>query len=126
MRRHLTINRYCLLVILAGTGTVAALSGTISLKFIGNEPLTFALLFAALVLGELLPVTIPRRGGDEAVTLSTSFAFALLLAGGLGPALIAQGFASAVQDAVARKGLQRILFNVAQYTLSMAGALLVI
>jgi diguanylate cyclase (GGDEF)-like protein len=126
MRRHLTINRYCLFIILAAAGTVAGLSGTISLKFISNEPTTFALLFAALMLGELLPVKIPRRGGDEAVTLSTSFAFALLLAGGLGPALIAQGFASAVQDAVARKGIQRILFNVAQYTLSMAGALLVI
>ncbi len=126
MRRHLTINRYCLLVILAAGGAVAALSGTISLDYITRQPLTFSLLFAALMLGELLPVRIPRRSGDEAVTLSTSFTFALLVAGGLGPALIAQGFASAVQDAVARKGLQRILFNVAQYTLSMVGALVVI
>ena len=126
MRRHLTINRYCLLVILAAAGTVGALSGTMSLDYISRQPLTFSLLFAALMLGELLPVRIPRRSGDEAVTLSTSFTFALLVAGGLAPALIAQGFASAVQDAVARKGIQKILFNMAQYTLSMVGALAVI
>jgi diguanylate cyclase (GGDEF)-like protein len=126
MRAHLTINRYCALVIGVAAASVVAMSGTLSLHYIGVEPLTFGLLCAALALGELLPVKIPRRGGDEAVTLSTSFAFALLLAGGLGPALLAQGAASALQDAVARKGLQRISFNVAQYTLSMVGALLVI
>ena len=98
MRRHLTINRYCLLVIVAAAGMVAALSGTLSLSYISEQPLTFSLLFAASTLGELLPVKIPRRTGDEAVTLSTSFTFALLVAGGLGPALIAQGVASAVQD----------------------------
>ena len=126
MRSYLTINRYCALVIVVAAASVAALSGTLSLHYIVTEPLTFGLLFAALSLGELLPVKIPRRGGDEAVTLSTSFAFALLLAGGLGPALVAQGLASALQDGVARKGLQRISFNVAQYTLSMVAALLVI
>jgi diguanylate cyclase (GGDEF)-like protein len=126
MRRHLTINRYCLLVIVAAIGTVVGLSGTLSLSYVVNQPLTFALLFAALTLGELLPVTVPRRSGDEVVTLSTSFTFALLVAGGLAPALIAQGIASVVQDALGRKGLQRIFFNVAQYTLSMVGGLLVI
>ena len=126
MRRYVTINRYCAAVILVAAGSVAALSGGINFRFVEVQPITFALLFGGLTLGELLPVKVPRRGGDEAITLSTSFTFALLLAGGLGPALAAQAFASAVQDVAARKPLQRVLFNVAQYTLSMVAALLVI
>jgi diguanylate cyclase (GGDEF)-like protein len=127
MRSHLTVNRYCAIVIIAACAVVAALFPSAHWSYITKDPLTFGLLFAALTLGELLPVKIPRRGGDEEVTLSTSFTFALLLlSGGLGPALIAQSAASAVQDIVARKPWYRIAFNVAQYVLSMAGALMVI
>ena len=128
MRRKLTVNEWCVVIIAAAIVAVVAigLRGGVTLGYIGLHPLTFGLLFGALTLGELLPVKIPRRGGDEEVTLSTSFTFALLLAGGLGPALVAQGVASAVQDVAARKALRRVLFNVAQYTLSMVGALMVI
>jgi diguanylate cyclase (GGDEF)-like protein len=126
MRRHVTINRYCLVVILAAAGSVAAVYGDINFRFVQEYPLDFALLFGGLTLGELLPVKIPRRGGDEAITLSTSFTFALLLLGGIGPALAAQVFASALQDLAARKPLNRVLFNVAQYSLSMVAAVEVI
>ena len=46
---------------------------------------------------------IPRRGNDEMLTLSTAFSMALLLAGGLGPALIAQGIGSVIQDVASGK-----------------------
>jgi diguanylate cyclase (GGDEF)-like protein len=126
MRRHLTVGRYCCAVIGLAILAVALRWDSLSLRYITLQPLTFALLAAGLVMGELLPVKVPRKGGEEEVTLSTSFTFALCLAGGLGPALLTQGFASAVQDAVGRKPLHRIIFNVAQYTLSMVCALTVI
>ena len=79
-----------------------------------------------MILGELLPVKIPRRGDDEEITLSTSFSIALLLAGGLGPALVAQACASMIQDVASRKPFWRIRFNVGQVALSMAAGYLVI
>ena len=58
-------------------------------------------LFAALVLaGELAPIDVPRRGGFDRVTVSTAFAFAILLVFGLLPAVVAYAAASAVADAV--------------------------
>jgi diguanylate cyclase (GGDEF)-like protein len=127
MRSFVTVNRYCVGIIIAACAATGALLPTAHFGYISSNPLTFGLLFGGLTLGELLPVKIPRRGGDEEVTLSTSFTFALLLlSGGLGPALIAQSSASAIQDIVARKPWYRVAFNVAQYALSMAGALLVI
>jgi diguanylate cyclase len=126
MRRHLPVNRYCTAIIGLAIVAVATRLRHLGLHYIEEQPLTFALLAAGLTMGELLPVKVPRRGGDEAVTLSTSFTFALCLAGGLGPALLTQGFASAAQDVAARKPLQRVAFNVAQYALSMVSALIVI
>jgi diguanylate cyclase (GGDEF)-like protein len=125
MRPRVTVRRYCAGVFAAGCAVVWALAGTTNVSYIKQNPFTFAFLAAALLLGEMLPVKVPRRGGDEEITLSTSFTMALLLAGGLGPALIAQGFASAIQDLVARKPWWRVCFNVGQYTLAMAAALLV-
>jgi diguanylate cyclase (GGDEF)-like protein len=72
----------------------------------------------------MLPVKIPHRGNDEQITLSTPFVMALLLAGGLAPALIAQSAASVVQDLTAGKPWWRVRFNLGQYALSMAAAVL--
>ena len=56
--------------------------------------MSFGFLTAGVMLGEMLPVRIPRRGNDELMTLSTCFSVALLLVGGLVPAVLAQGLAS--------------------------------
>src|SRR5436190_1486365 len=65
--------------------------------------LAFPALAASVILGELLPLEIPRRTGDGEVTVSTMFSFALVLGVGLLPALAAQLAASVVQDFAARK-----------------------
>ena len=102
------------------------LVGDLHLRYIVDDPLTFAVLGGGVVLGEMLPVKIPRRGDDEELTLSASFAMALLLLGGLGPALLAQGAASALQDITSHKPAWRVRFNIGQYGLSMIAAWLVI
>ena len=125
MKRLSGVRIYCGAIFVAACALVALLSGSISLRYIHHNPLTFAMLSAGVMLGEMLPVKIPRRGNDEQITLSTSFAMAVLLAGGLAPALIAQSAASVVQDLASGKPWWRIRFNLGQYALSMASALIV-
>ena len=90
------------------------------------HPLTFGVLTAAVIIGEMMPLKVSRRGSDEEITMSSSFAMALLLAGGLGPAVIAQCVASIAQDVTGRKPGWRIRFNIGQYTMSMVAAYLVL
>jgi diguanylate cyclase (GGDEF)-like protein len=122
MLKHLNVRVYCAGVFLAGCVVIASLAGSMDFSYLEQQPLTFAALFIGVMLGELMPVKIPRRGGDEEITLSTSFSMALMLAGGLAPALIAQLTASVVQDRASGKPWWRVRFNVGQYTLAMAGA----
>ena len=80
-------------------------------------------LFAGLLLlGELLPIDVPRRDGRDRVTISGAFAFAILLLFGVMPAIIAYAGASLIADAVSRLSLAKIAFNAAQYALALAGA----
>src|SRR3954452_733250 len=80
---------------------------------------TFIALALGVLLGEFLPMEVPRPFGDGEVTVSTMFSFALLLSAGLVPAVVAQALASAAQDAHARKPLWRVGFNVGQYALTL-------
>ncbi len=117
---------YCEAVFVVSVAAVGLLIGDLHLRYVVADPLTFAVLAGGVVLGEMLPVKIPRRGDDEELTLSASFAMALLLLGGLGPALVAQGAASVLQDITSHKPAWRVRFNLGQYSLSMVAAWLVI
>jgi diguanylate cyclase (GGDEF)-like protein len=119
---RLSSQRYCALVSAIAVAAAVALRHVMHLNFIVAQPSRFVLLGSAVVLAEALPVMIPRRGSDEEITLSTSFSMALLVAGGLGPALIAQSVASLIEDVASRKPLWRIIFNLGQYALSMMAA----
>jgi diguanylate cyclase (GGDEF)-like protein len=120
------------IVSLAGAAVLAAALGRSAGRHspVGGlgafDSLDVWLMTAGVVVGELLPLKIPRRGNDEEITFSTTFSFALLLSVGLVPAAVAQGSASVIQDLVARKPVWRITFNVGQYTLSLAAAALVL
>jgi diguanylate cyclase (GGDEF)-like protein len=86
-----------------------------------EAPRRFYLLFFLLVLlGELLPIKVPRR--DAEITTSTTFAFATLLCFGLPAAAVAQATGSLITDVARRRSAWRSAFNVAQYTLSYAAA----
>jgi diguanylate cyclase (GGDEF)-like protein len=123
LRNQLTVRRYCATVFVAGVGVIVAIASTSRVgDFARTHPLTFSLLAIGVLVGEMLPVIVPRRGGDEAITLSTCFSMALLVAGGLAPAVIAQGCASVLQDVLAQRQWWRIRFNLGQYVLSLAAA----
>jgi len=89
---------------------------------VANSPAEYGLFVAFIVLGELMPIEIARRGNDDSVTVSTAFAFAALLAFGAGPAIAAYAGASVVFDIVNRSPPARLTFNAGQYALSLAAA----
>jgi diguanylate cyclase (GGDEF)-like protein len=122
MRQLSRVRVWCEAVFVAGCIAMVLLLHAAHLSYIIEDPFTFAVLAGGVVLGEMLPIKIPRRGDDEELTLSASFAMAMLLVGGLGPALIAQSIASILQDIHSGKPAWRVRFNVGQYTLSMVAA----
>jgi diguanylate cyclase (GGDEF)-like protein len=82
------------------------------------------IFFGCVVVGELLPINVVLRGHEGEIVTSTSFAYAMLIAFGVGAAVPALAVASVVADLVRRKPMSRVVFNVGQYTLSLvAGAL---
>ena len=82
---------------------------------------------AFVLLGQLLPVRIPRLGEEEQeITTSSTFAFAILLAAGPAAAALSLAVASVASDLFRRKPAWKAAFNVAQYTLSLYAAHLVL
>jgi len=126
VRRVAPVHRYCGAVALAGGALLVALALASEGDRVSDARTVSALLAVGVLLGELLPLKIPRRGEHEELTVSTTFAFALLLVAGLGPAVAAQAAASVVQDVASRKPTWRIAFNVGQYALSLGAASLVL
>jgi diguanylate cyclase (GGDEF)-like protein len=116
---------YAYAVAVAGAWVLAAMIHSSGLWFPRNHFTTFAVLTAGVVLTEMLPLKIPRRGDDEQLTVSSAFAFALLLIGGGSAGLLAQAIASILQDVHARKPWERIAFNAGQISIALGAAWLV-
>jgi diguanylate cyclase (GGDEF)-like protein len=118
--------RFCSVIALAG---VAVLVGVLIRgpgRVIDAQPLRLIVFGLCVLLGEMFPLQLPRGRGEETVTFSSTFSFGLLLVGGLWPAVVSQSLASALPDIRARRPPWRILFNVAQLVISLAGADLVL
>jgi hypothetical protein len=72
------------------TATALAILGALApnIDWRIDAPALFWLLSALVLVGELLPIPVPRRQGLAKVTISTAFAFAILLRFGVWPALL--------------------------------------
>jgi diguanylate cyclase (GGDEF)-like protein len=79
---------------------------------------SFWVVVAFVVLGEVRPVIASVRVDPSGVNLATAFHFAVLLAWGFTAALITVLLGTVVGELVRRKALYRLLFNVGQYVLS--------
>jgi diguanylate cyclase (GGDEF)-like protein len=108
------------LTVVAAAGSVAALAWTVGWHL--DAPPRFWLLALFVLAGEFLPIPVPRRHGLDKVAVSTAFAFAALLCGGVLPACVVYAASSAVADLSARIAPIKVVFNSAQYVLSLAGA----
>ncbi len=92
----------------------------------GSQLALACVLVVGVVLGELYPIEVARRGrhSDE-ITVSTTLALALALVAPIGWALIAQSIPLVVDDLRRGKHWSRPVFNVAQYALTFVAAKLV-
>jgi EAL domain-containing protein (putative c-di-GMP-specific phosphodiesterase class I)/GGDEF domain-containing protein len=89
----------------------------------GSRPVTFAVLAAFVVVGELLPIRLPGKGAfSDELTLSAAFALAIVLMFGPAPGIAAYVVGCVVADAVNRTEPAKALFNAAQSVLAMAVA----
>ncbi|MDQ1439015.1 MAG: hypothetical protein QOK43_2644 [Acidimicrobiaceae bacterium] len=88
-----------------------------------HGPLGHVAVFTPLVvLGELVPIRVRRHDVEEEVTVSTPFAFTLLLTSGPAAAALALAVASCVADMAGRKPLWKALFNMGQFSLSVGAS----
>ena len=119
------LDRFMLVVSLLGLPTALWLCLQVR-AFDADELGLVGLLVAVVLLSELLPIQLVRRGrkSDE-ITISSAFALALVLVAPLSIAVIAQSLPVVVDDLRKGKSWYRALFNVAQYTLTFCASRLV-
>ena len=108
------------LTVVAAVGSLAALAWKVGWHL--DAPARFWLLALFVLAGEFLPIPVPRRHGLDRVAVSTAFAFAVLLCAGVLAACVVYAAASAIADLSARTTPIKVVFNSAQYVLSLAGA----
>ncbi|TDE59435.1 EAL domain-containing protein [Nonomuraea mesophila] len=88
---------------------------------LGRTPL-FWVLAVLVILGELRPVMVSSAAAVGGTYPSTMFTFAVLLHFGLPCAVLMQGVAVAMNGVVTRKSWHRVMFNIAQSTLALTAA----
>jgi diguanylate cyclase (GGDEF)-like protein len=119
---------YFLVVTLAGAaaclGALAGVAGA-DVDALAGNPL-FWILACFIVFGELRPIITPGSTETNGATTSTTFSFAALLYAGLPIAALLQAVAATASGVLRGRSPHRIAFNVAQYTLSLGAAHLVL
>ncbi|MFF5259154.1 putative bifunctional diguanylate cyclase/phosphodiesterase [Actinomadura viridis] len=127
-RRGSPLWTYFVVVVLAGAAAcsvaLAGLSGAEVDALVGN-PL-FWILGCFIVFGELRPIITPGSTENNGATTSTTFSFAALLYAGLPIAALLHAVAVTTCGVLRGRSPHRIAFNVAQYTLSLGAAQLVL
>jgi diguanylate cyclase (GGDEF)-like protein len=111
-------------VVVAGAAAVAA--APLAQLPDTSLPAAFWLMAGLAAFADARPFTPPGRRQTLAVFPSVCLTFAILLAFGLGPAVVVQAAAVAVSSVRMRHPLWRAVFNLGQYTLAFAAADLVL
>ena len=110
---------YLRLVSAAGAAVLLAMLVGAAGSF-GPLDLEFWLLAGLVLLGELYPIQVHGQTGEE--TFSTPFGFAMLLIYGAPQVALVQAVSSLIADLIRRRPADRIVFNLAQLTISWAAA----
>ena len=84
----------------------------------------FVMTAGLLIILELLPLVAGRGHDPQGVVMSTAFLCAMLFMWGVWPAIVCVGIASLAADLRAHKEWWKLLFNPAQYTISVAAGYL--
>jgi diguanylate cyclase (GGDEF)-like protein len=103
---------------------VAALYFMLTTPAIENAP-AFAMTAGLLIILELLPLVQGRGHDPQGLVMSTAFVCAMLFVWGIWPAVVSVVIASVASDLRAHKSWWKVMFNPAQYALSVSAAYLV-
>ena len=90
-----------------------------------GEPLLWAVAGLTLI-GDLRPIVTPGRSHPDSGTAGLTFSFAALLYWGFGVAALLRAVTTLIVALVRRQAMFRAVFNVAQFTLSLGAAGLVL
>jgi K+-sensing histidine kinase KdpD len=124
VRSRKPLDHYVLAVSAAGLALLAFGLTRLDITEVWRAPIPFLLFATFVVVGEFVPIKVRYRDEVVELTITTTFAFALMLASGTPVALIIFALASVGADIRQRKPASKVVFNAAQYTLSLgiAGA----
>jgi diguanylate cyclase (GGDEF)-like protein len=115
--------RFVLAVVVSGwTALVVTLGVSAGTVLEGRSAAVCVVLSLLVLAAELRPIVIARGDMRDEITVSTSFALALVVTGPLWLSMSAQVAAVALQDARARKDGLKLVFNVAQHALTILAA----
>jgi EAL domain-containing protein (putative c-di-GMP-specific phosphodiesterase class I)/GGDEF domain-containing protein len=90
---------------------------------VGDHLPVLLVLVALTVAGELLPISLPRKGSfTDELTVSAAFALAIVLMFGPSLGVAAYVLGCAIGDARNRTSLDKALFNASQSVLSVSAA----
>ncbi len=89
-----------------------------------EQAAAFVMTAGLLIILELLPLVSGRGHDPQGVVMSTAFLCAMLFIWGVWPAIVCVGVASLAADLRARKQWWKVLFNPAQYAISVGAAYL--
>ncbi len=115
---RLRLEAYLGLLTVVGVVVLAVLDYREGWSRVSDAPLLFGVFAACALLGELFPIKFP--GKEDEVTTSTCFLYAVLIAFGLAPAVVAQVAISVIADVSQRKSPLSIGFNAGQLTITFA------
>ena len=106
----------------AGGSTLAWLVARDGTAWILQRPTELAVLLVATVIADLKPIVVPHGSETEHVSVSTTFAYALVLGWGALAGILGLALGAIVGGVSVRRPAWKVGFNVAQFTLAIAAA----
>jgi diguanylate cyclase (GGDEF)-like protein len=122
-RSLLPLNAYLTAICVIGVPVVGYSIASMNFASISARPWLYISLVVVLVVGEMMPIPVPRGddAGDE-VTISSTIALALVMLASPAAAIIGQAIALAADEARQLRQWSRLAFNIAQYSLALFAA----
>ena len=115
--------RFVLTTVVLGWSALAVVLAVSAGSVVDGHFAALCVVLSLLVFsGELRPIFIARGDVRDEITVSTTFALALVVVAPLWLSMSVQVAAVVLQDARARKGALKLLFNGAQYALTILAA----
>jgi signal transduction histidine kinase len=116
------LKRYVALVCAAALLTLVSLAPRIDVGRLTSAWPIITIFGVLLALGEFLPIPIRHRNQAKLITVTSTFALAIVPVAGIALTVLVYVASSILADMIRRKALLKIAFNASQYVLSLGAA----